>query len=67
MTVEHNRYVVLVRTRDFLRDLSQSNDDIGRRAASLLKHYPNGDELRRLAERCPALLSTRLTGRREGS
>ena len=67
MTVEHNRYVALVRTRDFLRELSHSDDDLGRRAASLLKHYPNVAELRVLAQACPALLSMRLIGGPEAS
>ena len=67
MTVQINRYLALVRTRDFLRELSHSNDEVTRRAASLLKHYPNSTELRALAEACPALLATRLASGPESS
>lgn len=67
MTVQHNRYLALLRTRDFLRELSGANDEVGRRAASLLKHYPNSAELHALAEACPALLAMRLAGGPNGS
>lgn len=63
MTVQHNRFTALVRTREFLHDLAGRNDDVGHRAASLLKHYPNRSELERLADACPALLSKQFIDR----
>lgn len=67
MTVQHNRYLALLRTRDFLRELSGANHEVGHRAASLLKHYPSSAELRALADACPALLAMQLAGGPKGS
>ena len=63
MTLPVNRYNALCNTRAFLlalRDDAALPEHVRQRALSLLKHWPDDGELRRLAELAPELLSARL-------
>lgn len=63
MTLPDERYRAIAQTQDFLVDLMQPSvtpripRDIRRRAAGLLKHYPGGWDLDRLAQASPDVLA----------